>query len=542
MKMNALLWAACLLLAGMVPAFAAEPHSLADEWEQQQTLVVANEPIYLFLAQEEKLSPQERIIRAQTRIQNLTTADAMYPIISHPFGEGVTAGYHFSLNGKPLFNILASDLDPADNLTLEQSANNVLQRLETLRHDYIQQRSPHEMTTGIILSLAATLLFAALLYLCFVARRRAYLRIATQSPNWLSKGSTFTQFILLMERSLVSLTAILVVLFMTYTWLSWVLTRFPYTRPWGLHLGNALYSLVSKLADNMISALPGLATVAAIFLITRLLNQLLRLLFTSVEKGQMQLPGLHPETVGATRRLTSTVLWLFAITIAYPYLPGANSDAFKGMSVFFGLLITLGSAGLMNHAMSGLVLVYSRALRKGDFVRIGNVEGTVTELNALSLKITTRSAHEITLPNAVVVSGTVENSSRLAVGNRLNVLTSVTIGYDTPWRQVKAMLELAARRCHYVDQQGAIIVRQTGLQDFYVAYELQVTGMPGKMPPDIRTELHQHIQDVFNEFAVQIMSPHFVAQPQQNVVVPPAAWFSAPAESATENKPATSAD
>lgn len=537
MNFNALLWVIGLLIGGTLLVFAAEPHSQTDEWEQERTLVLGSEPVYLFLAQEQKLSPQERVIRAQTRIKHLTSFDATHPVVSQAFGEGAQAGYHFSLNGKPLFNILASDLDPAENLTLEESANRVQQRLENLRKYYLQQRSPHEITLDILLSLIATASYATLLYFCFAMNRRAQLRLQRRSakpPRWLKANSTFSQFIRLMERSLLNLTTIVLGLFMTYTWLSWILALFPYTRPWGQHLGNALYSLVSKLADDMLSALPGLATVAIIFLIARLFNQLLRILFNAVERGQMQLPGLHPETVGATRRLTSAALWLFTLTLAYPYLPGANSDAFKGMSVFFGLLITLGSAGLMNHAMSGLVLVYSRALRKGDFVRIGEIEGTVSELNALSLKIITRNAHEITLPNAVAVSGTVENTSRLAVENRLNVVTSVTIGYDAPWRQVKAMLELAARRCSTVDANGTMIVRQTGLQDFYVAYELQVTSQPGKLPPDVRSELHQHIQDVFNEFGVQIMSPHFVLQPRQDLVVPQTAWYSAPAEPAPE--------
>ncbi len=120
--------------------------------------------------------------------------------------------------------------------------------------------------------------------------------------------------------------------------------------------------------------------VLIIFLITAFILKLLKVVLNQVEAGRLQLPGIHPETVGATRKLISVVVWLFALSAAYPFLPGANSLAFKGISVFFGLMLTLGSAGVMNHAMSGLVLIYSRALRKGDMIRVADNEGLVSEI------------------------------------------------------------------------------------------------------------------------------------------------------------------
>lgn len=140
------------------------------------------------------------------------------------------------------------------------------------------------------------------------------------------------------------------------------------------------------------------------------------------------------------------VIWLFALSAAYPFLPGANSLAFKGISVFFGLMLTLGSTGVMTHAMSGLVLIYSRALRKGDWIRLADNEGQVSEIGVLATKILTRENYIVTVPNAVVVSGKIINLSAESADGGVNLTTSVTIGYETPWRQVHAMLELAARR------------------------------------------------------------------------------------------------
>ncbi len=140
------------------------------------------------------------------------------------------------------------------------------------------------------------------------------------------------------------------------------------------------------------------------------------------------------------------VIWLFALSAAYPFLPGANSLAFKGISLFFGLMLTLGSTGVMTHAMSGLVLIYSRALRKGDWIRLADNEGQVSEIGVLATKILTRENYIVTVPNAVVVSGKIINLSAESADGGVNLTTSVTIGYDTPWRQVHALLELAARR------------------------------------------------------------------------------------------------
>lgn len=222
--------------------------------------------------------------------------------------------------------------------------------------------------------------------------------------------------------------------------------------------------------------------------------------------------------------------WLFALSAAWPFLPGANSLAFKGISVFFGLMLTLGSAGVMNHAMSGLVLIYSRALRKGDVIRVADNEGKVSEIGMLATKIITRENYVVTVPNAVVVSGKITNLSALQPDGSLNLTVSVTIGYDTPWRQVHAMLELAAKRAKGIDLSEPPLVRQLGLMDWYIAYELQVRLLPEQSLAVARNELHSQIQDVFNEFNVQIMSPNFVMQPEGSVMVAKENWYTAPAK------------
>jgi len=254
--------------------------------------------------------------------------------------------------------------------------------------------------------------------------------------------------------------------------------------------------------------------------------------FLGVEQGRITIHGFHPETARATRRLVVFVIWIFSLTVAYPYIPGSNTEGFKGIGVLAGLIVSLGSAGLVNQVMSGLVIIYSRAFRVHDYVSIGDTEGLVTDLGLLSTKLLTVQKEEIVIPNATLVGMKAVNYTRLANDQGSVASTSVTIGYDAPWRQVHSMLLLAASRAAGVCRQPPPRVIQRSLGDFYIEYCLMVQLLPMERPeerPIVLSELHGHIQDIFNEHGVQIMSPHFMMQPPQPVVVPKSDWFAAPA-------------
>ena len=254
-------------------------------------------------------------------------------------------------------------------------------------------------------------------------------------------------------------------------------------------------------------------------MLARLVAAVVSGFFRTVERGGVHLSWLQPETAHVTRRIVVVVVWLFAIVMAYPYIPGSDSDAFKGLSVLLGLMVSLGSAGLVGQVMGGFVVVYNRALRVGEWVRIGEHEGRVTEIGMLSTRLLTLRNEEITIPNAVLIGATTTNYSRRAKDLGPIVSTSVSIGYDTPWRQVHAMLLEAAKRTAGLRPQPTPRVLQRGLHDFYVQYDLIVPTLNTEARYATLSELHAHIQDVFNEHGVQIMSPHFVAQPEQAVVV-----------------------
>ena len=528
-----ILWALALLV--LQPALAAEPRQQPTAREQARTVTIFHQPVVMLQATFGQTTPEERVLRTRSALRAFTEDDIRQPLRVVPVIRYGQPGRLLLMNGKPVLLLSQADLDEGDDLTLDQAAQRVLARMEAQRTSLQEQFNNRYLFISAGKALAGALLLALFYYGAFRAWRRVrrffLLRI-------LEKRSAIPQhwrrYLGNIEVRLYAVLVILLGMLACYLWLSWAFSLFPWTRVWSeslgdWSLGDWSLGVIRDLSLSIVASLPGLMIVVLIFLLTWLIIRLVKVVLDQVAAGRIQVPGIHPETVSATRRLISVVIWLFALSAAYPFLPGANSLAFKGISVFFGLMLTLGSTGVMTHAMSGLVLIYSRALRKGDWIRLAGNEGQVSEIGVLATKILTRENYIVTVPNAVVVSGKIINLSAESADGGVNLTTSVTIGYDTPWRQVHALLELAARRTPGIDQQIAPVVRKLGLLDWYTSYELQVRLLPTAKLPDGRNALHSSIIDVFNEFGVQIMSPNFVMQPKAAVVVPQEAWYAAPA-------------
>jgi small-conductance mechanosensitive channel len=222
------------------------------------------------------------------------------------------------------------------------------------------------------------------------------------------------------------------------------------------------------------------------------------------------------------------VVWLFALAMAYPYLPGAQTPAFQGLSVFVGLMVSLGASSIVGQAAGGFTLLYSRTMAIGDLVRIGDTEGQVQQIGLFTTRVRTPLGVEVSFPNNVVLGGQLRNFSRHPDGPGMWLETAVTIGYDAPWRQVHRLLLDAAARTDGVQAKPEPFVIQKELMDFYVAYSLRVYVLDLTARMAILSALHAHIQDTFNEAGVQIMSPNYEADPEQPKLVPPGAFEGLP--------------
>ena len=514
------------------PAAKAEPAAKAPAHEAAP-LVVWNRPIVTFRAPIGSMTPRERAANAARRIEDVPDELLSGAVQARKSRVGDLEGYLISVEHHLAFGLLAEDLDPLANESLETAANNATERLREVLQARAAQRSLPLLLRGVGLSLAALLGLAVFLRLLVWLRRRLLAQLDPAAGH-LTRLQLFEidfrHHFLAAETRLINLTTWIIGLAAAYLAVTFALSQFPYTQPWGAALGNYLLAIVRDLAHGAVGALPGLGAIAIIFVATRFLVRLLSNLFHQVEAGHIQVSWLLPETARATRRLVVVLTWLFALTVAYPYFPGSNSEAFKGLSVLVGLMISLGSAGVVNQVMSGLVVLYARAVRTGDYVKIGEVEGVVAELGALSTKVVTRRKEEITIPNALLLAAATTNYSRHASAEGALVATPVTIGYDAPWRQVHALLLLAAERTPGVRKEPRAFVQQKALSDFYVEYVLTfaIDRAEDRLP--VLSDLHAQIQDAFNEFGVQIMSPHYEIQPPATIVVPPEKWHAAPAQ------------
>lgn len=434
--------------------------------------------------------------------------------------EPAAAGVLVRLGGERAFMMTAGDIDTLAGETLDGAAAAAAAALRAGVQDYRDSRNIRVVATGLGLTLLATILLVAVLRLLrrslrWVDAKATRLRQASLPPRLRRLSTVFDPKTAI--RAVHLLTGLLmwvVGLGLSYLYATFVLTRFPWTRSWGERLGQVLLRFLARLGTGLLEAVPDVLIVVLVLLGTRLLARGVQRFFEGVEEGVIAVPGLHPETAGPTRRIVTLLLWLFAVVVVYPYLPGSGSAAFKGVSVFAGLLLSLGSAGLVGQAMSGLVVMYARSYRPGDYVRVGEVEGVVQELGLLSTRLRTPKDEYVVVPNSVVTAHAVTNFSAAArAGHTLFLHSSVTIGYDVPRARVEQLLLEGAARAEGTLVEPAPFVLVRALNDWYVEYQVNVAVDAGEADrlPRLYSGLHGAVYDAFAEAGVEIMSPSYFA-------------------------------
>ena len=506
------------------------------EARPEAMLSIANREIVTLRTAAQGASPEMRVKRINERLRQMDERDLSAPISRVHLTIDNRKGVVFYIGDRNIFVLYEADLDEGEKLSLDQVAEQVGKRFEGAIGALIEQGHGTVVVKGVLLSLLATAVMFALLWgiqrATSIVLERLQQRIHSASAETDAKLRWAAQGWLLVKR-VAQLVLVTLWLSVAYLWFTYVLANFPLTQPFSERLSRLLIDIIEQIGESAIASLPGLLTVAVVLVLTKAANDVAGNIFDNASLGRSLIPGVHKDTAHATRRLVGVLIWGVGIAIAYPYLPIADSESFKGLSVMFGFMLTLGSAGVVTQMMSGLVLIYSRALKVGDFVSVGEVMGVVKEMSALSTKIINMRNEEVTIPNAVLVSSPIKNYTG-AFGERGALIsTTVTIGYDTPWRQVHAMLIKAAEGTSGLRAMPKPFVMQKALQDYYVEYELYAYVDRPLERIQILSELHSHIQDQFNTYGVQIMSPHFVLQPKGDVVVNKDDWFAAPAEPPT---------
>jgi len=493
---------------------------------------VANRRISTMRVEVLGITPAQRAEDAGHRLDQIIKSGGPLEVTTRPIPEGVVV----LVDGKAVFRVRNGDVDAEAGETVAASAVEAAGNLRQALGEIRESEDARVLATAAGYALLGTVLFAALLWLLVRGYRvlavrvhaAAQRRMARMLPAWTSEvvgeaavGGLFTLPFKLLATVLAAL--------LSYQWATFVLRRFPYTRPMGESLRDNLLAALGRFVESVLEAVPGLLFVVLIFLLARIAVRAVRAFFDGVERGHIHVSALDETTARPTGKLVTVGIWLLAIVAAYPYIPGSSSQAFKGIGVILGLMVSIGASGVVNQMVSGLMLMYTRAIRPGEFVQVGETEGTVKSVGFLTTRIETLRHEEINIPNSVIASNVTRNYSRLAADGGLWIPTKVTIGYDTPWRQVHAMLSLAAGRTDGVAKDPAPRVLQTALQDFYVEYTLLVCVATPTLRLTTLSRLHANILDAFNEFGVQIMSPNYEADPDAPKIVPKEKWFEPPA-------------
>jgi small-conductance mechanosensitive channel len=295
-----------------------------------------------------------------------------------------------------------------------------------------------------------------------------------------------------------------------YLYVTSILGFFSATRKLSVELLNYMVEPIRMIGLGFIASLPDVIAIVMIIVVTNYIIKLIHMFFTGIERGAITFQGFHREWATPTYKIVRFFVLVLAAVAIFPYIPGSHSEAFRGISVFLGVLVSLGAAGSFSNIVAGVVLTYMRPFSMGDRVKIADTVGDITEKTLLVTRVRTIKNVDITIPNALVLSSHIINFSTSAMQPPPLILhTSLTIGYDAPWQKVHELLIAAAKQTTHILETPEPFVLQTSLDDFYVRYEINAyTGAPNKMAV-IYSELHQHIQDQFNKAGLEIMSPHY---------------------------------
>jgi small-conductance mechanosensitive channel len=329
-----------------------------------------------------------------------------------------------------------------------------------------------------------------------------------------------------------------------YFYLNFVLGQFPWTRGFAVWLFDLVLNPLQTMGDALLAVIPDLVFLVILYFVTRYVLRMIQAFFEGIDRGAIKLSSFEREWAWPTYRILRLVVIIFALVVAYPYIPGSESEAFKGISILLGLIVSLGSSSIIANIIAGYSLTYRRPFRIGDRVRINDSVGDVMEIRVLVTRLRSLKNEEVVIPNTAVLNGEVVNYSTLAQKEGVILHTTVGIGYETPWRQVEAMLKQAAARTSGLLKKPKPFVLQKALGDYAVTYELNAHCTNPKNMAQIYSALHRNILDVFNEYGVAIMTPSYEADPPEPKLVPEDQWYQAPAvrpkteSDSTEGSPA----
>lgn len=503
----------------------ATPETLAVAAEGSVPVFLGGRELLRVRAGRDGLTPLERARAIRSRLSVAVgrrdlPADSVR-MVSTPQGIEVRLGDQF------LWLVTPAD---AEGVSAAEVAREIAELPDRLREGILKERAgrrPVGVLISVLIAAGITLVALVVVRVLLILNRRWRAWLSATLPRRLP-GVRVRGFEILSRAqvggaigALLARLDVVVGLLLFYVYVTLVLSLFPWTQGWSWRLFSFATGALLEVARRMAGAVPGLLIVAVILMLFRWLAKLSDRFFDSVGDETVTIGGFHPELAKPSKRLVRIALWIVAVIVAYPYIPGADSKAVQGVSLLIGVMISIGSTSFVGNVISGIVLTYSRSFRVGDRVGIGEVVGDITSQGFFATKIRTIRNEEVTLPNGQVAASAIVNYTRLAADHGLILHTEVTIGYDAEWRTVHALLIEAAERVEGVEKDSKPWVYQRALNDYHVSYELNCVTRLSHPQLELYSSLHQEIQDAFARAGIEILSPAFHALRDANRAVLP---------------------
>ena len=501
-----------ILLLTSFPALATQGDSESATAEEKQGYPVTVDGYDLFHIHETlgAASPQMRAERISAALEDLAQSQDFDPSKFQATEEGGVATVRY---GDQLIVTINDAEARGSGLPRKALAAQYALILQTRLPVVHEQHTPRYLWKAAIFAAITILIYLGLLWVIIRGTRWILNSLETQSKGRIH-GIRIQQSEIIqgsqvrgLLASVVRLLRIVVIAILSYGFLAKALSFFPWTREHSQRLLGYLINPLITMGEAVLNYLPKLFYILVIVVVLHFVLRFIKIIARELERGRIRIVGFYPEWVQPTYKIIRVLLYAFGAVLIYPYLPGEGSPAFKGIGVFLGVLFSLGSTSAVANFVAGVILIYTRGYRVGDWVTIGSSTGEVVQMSMLATHVRTIQNEEVTIPNSVVLASFVTNFSLQAQDRGVALHTSVTIGYDQPWRTIHKLLIDAALRTPDILHVPQPFVLQSQLEDSYVKYDINAyTNHPLRMPY-IYSDLHANIQDSFFEAGVEIMSP-----------------------------------
>ncbi|MEN0055554.1 MAG: mechanosensitive ion channel family protein [Mucilaginibacter sp.] len=502
----------CLLILLLLAAFTSRAQKTVDI--KGYPVIIKNDTLFVFSTGQGMFDPAERAGIVTKRIEALVNRIDFNP--DSLILKNDTAVSVISYNSQIIMGVNNKDATFSE-LSRPQLAASYLDILKKKLGNYFTNNSAQQVVINILEAIAVIILLIALIWALNKGSRWAKLKILQAWEKRMDKLAAQGAPVMYAKRLLPLITGLLriirfmLIIILVYLALPVLFFIFPSSKPIAVQLLSYVVNPFKSIVFAIFHYIPNLLTIVVIYFVNRYIVKLVKFIANEISLGAININGFYPEWAMPTYNIIRVLLYAFMFVVIFPYLPGSDSKIFQGVTVFLGVLFSLGSSSAISNMVSGIVLTYMRPFKIGDRIKVGEVMGDVIEKNLLVTRVRTIKNEDITIPNGTILSGHTTNYSTVAKTMGLILNTTVTIGYDVPWQTVYNLLISAAEATDGILSEHKPFVLQTALNDFNVSYQINAYTSLSNQMAGVYSRLHQNIQDKFNEAGVEIMSPHYTS-------------------------------